>query len=41
MSVLSLENKVEIDEEWIALIEEAIELGITIEEIREFITKSP
>ncbi|WP_306419799.1 anti-repressor SinI family protein [Bacillus sp. J14TS2] len=30
-----------LDEEWAELIKEAIKLGITMEEIREFIKKSP
>lgn len=33
--------KKDLDKEWIELIKEALESGITIEEIREFIKKSP
>lgn len=32
-------NELEIDEEWVQLIVEAVELGIPIEEIRQFLSK--
>ncbi|MBO0995677.1 anti-repressor SinI family protein [Bacillus sp. SD088] len=31
----------DLDKEWVELIKEALEFGITVKEIREFIEKSP
>ena len=38
-TVFALASEKELDKEWVELIKEAIELGISIEEIRDFLNK--
>jgi hypothetical protein len=37
--MIALNSEKELDKEWVELIKEAIELGISIEEIRNFLNK--
>ena len=37
--VIALDSEKELDKEWVELIKEALELGISIEEIKNFLNK--
>ena len=38
-TVIALDSEKELDKEWVELIKEALELGMSIEEIRNFLNK--
>jgi Anti-repressor SinI len=38
-TVIALDSEKELDKEWMELIKKALELGISIEEIRDFLNK--
>ena len=38
-TVIDLDSEKELDKEWVELIKEALELGMSIEEIRNFLNK--